>query len=162
MSGSVQSTVPFHRPERKHDVITMSTIVPDYTTSGSATTERKVATRNLAELLWMQYPGHFDRALSKAIVSPETVGSRYFDYRISSYEPGAYVAAHVHKVQEQIYHVLSGDGMVIVDGERHLVRASDVTFVPPGVVHEVHCTGTNVLVFLVITSPPTDEEPQPQ
>jgi len=65
-------------------------------------------------------------------------------------------------VQEQIYHVLSGQGLLIVDGERRLVRADDVTFIPPGVTHEFHCTGTEPLVFLVITSPPTDEEPQPR
>jgi quercetin dioxygenase-like cupin family protein len=32
-----------------------------------------------------------------------------------------------------------------------------VAFIPPGVVHELHCTGTDTLVFLVITTPPTDE-----
>ena len=49
---------------------------------------------------------------------------------------------------------------MILDGERRLVRANDVTYIPPGVVHEFHCTGTDPLVFLVITSPPTDEEPK--
>ena len=43
-----------------------------------------------------------------------------------------------------------------------MVRANDVTFIPPGVVHEFHCTGTERLTFLVITSPPTDDEPQPR
>ena len=124
-----------------------------------ASPARKAVTRNLGELLWVQYPGHFNQALSKAIVSPEIVGSRYFDHRISCYEPGAHVEAHVHKVQEQIYHVLSGEGVLIVDAERRLVRANDVTFIPPGVVHEFHCTGIEPLVFLVITSPPTDDEP---
>jgi len=125
--------------------------------SPSATTATKAITRNLAELLWIQYPGHFHQALSKAIVSPDTVHSRFFDHRISCYEPGAYVEAHVHKIQEQIYHVLSGEGILILDGEHRLVRANDVTFIPPGVVHELHCTGTDTLVFLVITSPPTDD-----
>jgi len=114
-------------------------------------------TRNLAELLWVQYPGHHNQALSKAIVTPEMNGSKYFDYRMSCYEPGAHVEAHVHKVQEQIYHVLSGEGVLIMDGERQVVRANDVAFIPPGVVHELHCTGTDTLVFLVITTPPTDE-----
>ena len=125
--------------------------------------ERKYAvTRNLGELLWTQYPGHYNQALSKAIVTPATTGSRFFDHRISSYEAGAHVEAHVHAVQEQIYHVLSGEGLLIVDGERRLVRANDVTYIPPGVVHEFHCTGIDPLVFLVITSPPTDEEPMPR
>lgn len=127
--------------------------------SPGATSGAQAVTRNLAQLLWIQYPGHYHQALSKAIVSPETVQSRFFDHRISCYEPGAYVEAHVHKIQEQIYHVLSGEGILILDGEHRLVRANDVTFIPPGVVHEFHCTGTDTLVFLVITSPPTDAAP---
>ena len=139
----------------------MATIIPSETHFKNAAKEKQAVTRNLAELRWIQYPGHFDQALSKAIVTPETTGSRFFDHRISTYEPGAYVQSHVHKIQEQIYHVLSGEGVLTVDGERRLVRANDVTYIPPGVEHEFHCTGTDTLVFLVITSPPTDEEPQP-
>jgi mannose-6-phosphate isomerase-like protein (cupin superfamily) len=140
----------------------MTTIIPDDKHDRNAAKEKQAVTRNLAELLWVQYPGHFNQALSKAIVTPQTVGSRFFDHRISCYEPGAYVENHVHQVQEQIYHVLSGEGVLTVDGERRLVRANDVTYIPPGVHHELHCTGTDTLVFLVITSPPTDEEPQPR
>lgn len=135
----------------------MTTIVPDQEEFVTATATKVAVTRNLAELLWIQYPGHYNQALSKAIVSPETVGSRFFDHRISCYEPGAHVEKHAHKVQEQIYHVLSGEGVLIVDDERRLVRANDVTYIPPGVSHEFHCTGTDTLVFLVITSPPTDD-----
>lgn len=140
----------------------MTTVVPAPDAFADAAKTKKAVTRNLGELLWTQYPGHFNQALSKAIVTPDTVGSRFFDHRISSYEPGAHVESHVHAVQEQIYHVLSGEGLLILDGERRLVRANDVTFIPPGVVHEFHCTGTDPLVFLVITSPPTDAEPQPR
>lgn len=140
----------------------MTIVAPPPEAFADAEKKKYAVTRNLGELLWIQYPGHHDQALSKAIVTPETTGSRFFDHRISSYEPGAHVEAHTHKVQEQIYHVLSGEGLLIVNGERRLVRANDVTYIPPGVVHEFHCTGTDTLVFLVITSPPTDDEPQPR
>lgn len=140
----------------------MTIVVPKADAFADAGEKKYAVTRNLAELRYIQYPGHFEQALSKAIVTPATVGSRFFDHRISSYEPGAYVESHVHKVQEQIYHVLSGEGVLTVDGEDRLVRANDVTYIPPGVVHEFHCTGNDNLVFLVITSPPSDEEPQPR
>jgi mannose-6-phosphate isomerase-like protein (cupin superfamily) len=135
----------------------MVTIVAEPNAFAHAEREKLAVTRNLAELPWRQYPRHFGQALSKAIVTPDTVGSRFFDHRISSYEAGAYVEAHSHKVQEQIYHVLAGEGVLTVDGERRLVRTNDVTYIPPGVVHEFHNTGIDPLVFLVITSPPTDE-----
>jgi quercetin dioxygenase-like cupin family protein len=120
-------------------------------------TKRKAVVRNLSELQWIQYPGHFDRALSKEIVSPNTTDSEIFDYRISTYQPGAYVQSHVHQVQEQIYHFLSGEGMLILDGVKHIMRTHDVAYIPPGVVHELHNTGLDSLVFLVITSPFKDE-----
>ncbi len=138
----------------------MAFVSPKPDAFADAASKKYAVTRNLGELFWTQYPGHFNQALSKAIVTPATVGSRFFDYRISSYEPGAHVESHVHAVQEQIYHVLSGEGILVLDGERRLVRASDVTYIPPGVVHEFHCTGNEPLLFLVITSPPTDEEPR--
>lgn len=140
----------------------MTIVVPEPNAFADAEKKKQAVTRNLAELMWVQYPGHYNQALSKAIITPDTVGSRFFDHRISSYEPGAHVESHSHKVQEQIYHVLSGEGILIVDGERRLVRSNDVTYIPPGVVHEFHCTGTDPLVFLVITSPPTDDEPKPR
>lgn len=123
--------------------------------------ENRAVTRQVAEELWVQFPGHFNGALSKQLVSPQTVGSRFIDHRISCYEPGAYVECHVHRVQEQVYHVLSGEGVLTVEGERRVVRANDVTYIPPGIRHGLHCTGTDTLVFLVITSPPDDEEAPP-
>ncbi len=59
--------------------------------------------RNIAEVPWKEYPGHFGGALSKPLVDPEKSGSRLIDHRISCYQPMAYVAPHTHKVQEQVY-----------------------------------------------------------
>jgi hypothetical protein len=55
--------------------------------------------RNLAEEPWKQFPGHFCSALSKALVHPESTGSRLIDYRISTYHPMAHVERHVHQVK---------------------------------------------------------------
>ena len=117
----------------------------------------QAAIRRADALLWKQFPGHFGQALSKEIVSRESLGSQHLDYRLSCYEPGAYVARHSHRRQEQIYHILRGRGLVILDGRETPVGPDDVMFIPPRVEHELHCTGTEELVLLVITSPQTDE-----
>ena len=52
---------------------------------------QKAVIRNIVETPWKQYPGHFGGALSKPLVRPETTGSRLVDYRISTYQPMAYV-----------------------------------------------------------------------
>jgi mannose-6-phosphate isomerase-like protein (cupin superfamily) len=113
---------------------------------------------NMAEIPWQEYPGHFGGALSKALVRPETCGSRRVDFRISCYQPMAHVQEHVHRVQEQVYHVLEGEGLLTLDDRRVLMRRHDYVFVPPGVRHSFTNHGTVPLVFLVVTTPVEDEE----
>ena len=113
---------------------------------------------NIADIAWQEFPGHFGGALSKALVRPETCGSRRIDHRISCYQPMAHVAEHVHRVQEQVYHVLEGEGMLTLDDRSVLLRRNDYVFVPPGVRHSFTNNGTVPLVFLVVTTPVEDEE----
>ena len=113
--------------------------------------------RNVVETPWKQYPGHFGGALSKPLVRPETTGSRLVDYRISTYQPMAYVETHTHKVQEQIYHVLEGEGSMEIAGRRQIVRKHDVIFIPPGVPHSICNNGITDLTFIVVTTPVEDE-----
>jgi mannose-6-phosphate isomerase-like protein (cupin superfamily) len=119
--------------------------------------DKKALIRNIADAEWHQLPGHFGGALSKLLVHPDTTGSEHIDYRISHYQPMARVEIHAHRVQEQIYHVLRGVGMMEVDNERRLVREHDVVFIPPGVRHAISNTGAEDLTFLVITAPVSDE-----
>lgn len=112
--------------------------------------------RNVVETPWQQFPGHFGGALSKALVRPETAGSRLVDYRISTYQPMAYVETHTHKVQEQIYHVLEGEGSMEIEGRRQIVRKHDVIFIPPGVPHSICNNGLTDLTFIVVTTPAED------
>ena len=113
--------------------------------------------RNIAEVPWREFPDHFGGALSKPLVMPESAASRHIDYRISMYQPMAYVARHSHRQQEQVYHVLEGEGLMEIAGKTHVVRRHDVIFLPPGVEHAISNTGVSDLIFIVATSPVTDE-----
>ncbi len=118
----------------------------------------RLLVEKMANMPWKQYPGHFGGALSKELAGPETTGSSRVDFRISRYAPMAYVQEHVHQVQEQVYYVLEGEGVLTLDDARHLMRPHDYVYVPPGVRHSFTNTGTNGLVFLVVTTPAMDEE----
>jgi quercetin dioxygenase-like cupin family protein len=118
--------------------------------------KRAALVHNVAEVPWREFPGHFGGALSKPLVRPETAGSRLMDYRISTYQPMAYVQLHTHKLQEQVYHVLDGEGMMEMDGKRQVVRRHDVVFIPPGVEHGITNTGLTDLTFIVVTTPIDD------
>jgi len=119
--------------------------------------EYRSSIRNMAEEPWQQFPAHYGGALSKALVHPETTGSRQIDYRISTYQPMAYVEEHAHKVQEQVYHVLDGEGLMVIDGERRVVRRNDVIFLTPGTRHSIQNTGLGDLTFIVVSTPVKDE-----
>jgi quercetin dioxygenase-like cupin family protein len=112
----------------------------------------------MARAAWREFPGHFGGALSKILVGPEKGGTARVDFRISRYAPSAYVEEHAHKVQEQIYYVVEGEGILTVDGEPRLMRPHDYVYLPPGVRHGFSNTGTDGLVFFVVTTPASDEE----
>ena len=119
--------------------------------------ERKWSIKNIAETPWRQFPDHFGGALSKPLVMPDNAGSRHIDYRISMYQPMAYVKAHAHKAQEQVYHVLEGEGLMEIGNDKRVVRKHDFIYLPPGVEHAISNTGLVDLVFLVVTSPVSDD-----
>lgn len=120
-------------------------------------TERKSVIRKFAEEPWKQYPGHFGSALSKALAAPETTGAQYLDYRVSTYQPMAYVERHVHKVQEQVYHILDGEGLMEIDDSKTVVTKGDVIFIAPGTWHSIENTGQGDLTFIVVTTPVSDD-----
>jgi quercetin dioxygenase-like cupin family protein len=115
--------------------------------------KRKAFVEKMARLPWKEFPGHFGGALSKMLVGTERI-----DFRISRYAPNAYVQEHSHKIQEQIYYVLEGEGILTVGKEEHLMRPHDYVYLPPGVPHSFTNTGLSGLVFLVVTTPAEDGE----
>jgi len=122
---------------------------------------KKAFVEQMARVAWQEFPGHFGGALSKALVGPDNSRSRLMDFRISRYAPNAYVQEHVHKIQEQVYYVLEGEGLLTLNEAKHLMRPHDYVYVPPGVHHSFTNTGTAGLVFLVVTTP-ADDEPNPK
>ena len=116
----------------------------------------KAVIRPAASMMWEEPPAHYGGAFSKMLVRPEPCGSKILDYRVSVYQPRAYVAPHKHRIQEQIYHVLDGEGLMEIEGNRTVVRKDDVIFIPPGVEHAIYNTGMVDLRFIVVTSPPDE------
>lgn len=107
-----------------------------------------------ADFDWVEPPGHV-RGYSRYLVGPHS-GSKYFDFRTSSYPSGGRVDPHVHEVAEQVYYFTSGTGQARCGQETRTVAAGDVMFVPAGVVHSLTCTSDDDLTFVVVTTPPDD------
>jgi len=120
------------------------------------TQQVKPMIRSAASVMWEELSAHHGGACSKMLVRPESCGSKNLDYRVSVYQPGAYVEPHMHRIKEQVYHVLEGEGLMELEGERRLVRKDDVVFIPPGAEHAIYNTGMTDLRFIVVTSPPDE------
>ena len=63
----------------------------------------KAKVMRMEEAFWELPPGHF-QAFSKLLVHPTNAATRFFDFRISSYQPRGYAEVHVHEVEENLYY----------------------------------------------------------
>jgi mannose-6-phosphate isomerase-like protein (cupin superfamily) len=65
--------------------------------------------------------------------------------------PGVTIGVHPHKDDEEYYYILSGRGVMILDGQRHSVKAGDITAVFPGGSHGLENTSDENLRAIVIS-----------
>jgi uncharacterized cupin superfamily protein len=65
--------------------------------------------------------------------------------------PGTSIGVHRHKDDEEYYYILTGSGVMTLDGVRHEVGPGDITGVFPGGEHGLENTGDTDLRVLVIS-----------
>jgi len=61
---------------------------------------------------------------------------------------------HYHRLTEEIYFVLKGQGRMEVDGEVTFVRPGDAVLIPAGAWHQLENNGTSELRILCCCAPP--------
>ncbi|RKZ28867.1 hypothetical protein DRQ36_09800 [bacterium] len=67
--------------------------------------------------------------------------------------PGQSTIEHIHKISEEIYYILEGEGVMWQDGEEHEIGPGDAIANLPGVPHRITNTGDTPLLFLCICTP---------
>lgn len=67
--------------------------------------------------------------------------------------PGGMEIKHYHEGSWQFFFVLSGEAVLEVNGERHLLRAHEGLEVPPRAVHQLRNESHCEIVFLVVSQP---------
>jgi mannose-6-phosphate isomerase-like protein (cupin superfamily) len=65
--------------------------------------------------------------------------------------PGTSIGIHRHEDDEEYYYILSGHGVMTLDGQRHEVGPGDITAVFPGGEHGLENNGEEPLRILVIS-----------
>ena len=71
---------------------------------------------------------------------------------------GGSTAPHYHVKTEEIYYVLSGEGLMRVGEETRPVGPGDAIAIPPGAPHQITNTGSGVLKFLCCCAPGYEHE----
>jgi uncharacterized cupin superfamily protein len=64
--------------------------------------------------------------------------------------PGVTIGLHRHQDDEEYYYIVSGQGVMTLDGVRHEVKPGDITAVFPGGEHGLENTGAEDLRIVVI------------
>jgi len=72
--------------------------------------------------------------------------------------PGASTAPHFHRVTEEIYYILSGEGQMQLAKEQRRVGPGDAIAIPPGMIHTITNTGATPLTFLCCCAPGYEHE----
>lgn len=89
----------------------------------------------------------------RELMHPNHHGSRNQSLAEATVAAGRETRLHRHLRSEELYHVISGAGCMILDSERFPVFPGDTILVPPGTAHAVRAEGNAPLRLLCCCSP---------
>jgi uncharacterized cupin superfamily protein len=102
-----------------------------------------------------------DRFGADVAAVSRTLGAQRLGYNVTSIDPGkAAYPRHNHRVNEEMFLILDGEGELRLGEARHPVRKGDIIACPPGgpeTAHQLRNTGTAPLKVLMVqpSSTPT-------
>ncbi|MEL7121131.1 MAG: cupin domain-containing protein [Bacteroidota bacterium] len=76
----------------------------------------------------------------------------------ASLDVGASSLPHILKKSSEMYVIVKGNGLVRVGEEERAVEVGDVVLIPAGINQWIENTGTEMLEFYCIVSPPWSED----
>jgi uncharacterized cupin superfamily protein len=84
------------------------------------------------------------------------IGARKLGYNLTSVLPGKRAFPfHNHRINEEMFFVLEGQGEVRIGAERHPIRQGDIVACPPGgpeTAHQIINTGETELKYLAVST----------
>ncbi|WP_366923081.1 cupin domain-containing protein [Metallumcola ferriviriculae] len=66
------------------------------------------------------------------------------------YEPGQSSPEHAHKHQDEIFYVVSGEGSMVINGEKVSVKEKDIILAPSGTTHGINNDSSSQLSLLFV------------
>jgi len=72
---------------------------------------------------------------------------------LNCFEPGQFHALHSHEGMDKVYHIVAGEGTILLEGRELPIRAGELVVAPDGVPHGIRNTGGGRLLVLAILAP---------
>ena len=84
------------------------------------------------------------------------IGARKLGYNLTAVPPGKRAfPLHNHRINEEMFFILEGNGEVRIGAERHAIRQGDIIACPPGgpeTAHQIINTGDVELKYLAVST----------
>lgn len=93
------------------------------------------------------------------LIDPEQGPSRRLKMGYTTVYPTGSTTGHQH-AEEEVYFVISGEGVMVVGSDEFNIKAGDALYVPPGVFHTTYQRGNLPLTILWVTGRLDREEAQ--
>jgi uncharacterized cupin superfamily protein len=110
---------------------------------------------NIAELEYRRW-GNGDRFDARVGAIGGRLGAQRLGYNVTVLAPGKRAfPMHSHRVNEEMFLVLEGEGEIRIGESRHAIRGGDVIACPPGGVetaHQIVNTSNAELKFLAVST----------
>lgn len=107
--------------------------------------------------IWVPEP--FKRAMTPLFMADDPeIRETNFSLHITEWDPGCKIDMHNHPTDMEAMYCMSGEGVAIVNGEKHAFIPGSLIVAPPGVDHYIENTGTERLRVFCVFSPPITGE----
>lgn len=97
-------------------------------------------------------PKPFQRFM-RLLVDQDTFPKTPLTIAVVQYPRGAQGPFHSHRKTTEIYFVLSGELMPVVEGKRYRVKQGQLLYIPPGKEHRAANRGRKACRFMTINTP---------
>lgn len=94
-----------------------------------------------------------DGSTVRELMHPAVHGNRNQSLAEAMVPPGMATALHLHRLSEELYSILEGEGTMTLGAETFPVAAGDTVCIPPGTLHRVENTGAGALRILCCCAP---------
>jgi mannose-6-phosphate isomerase-like protein (cupin superfamily) len=95
-----------------------------------------------------------DGSIVRELFHPGRHGPSPMSLAEATVPPGGSTLLHRHPVSEELYHALSGEGVMTLGGEAFPISPGDTVRIRPGAPHALKNTGEAPLRILCCCSPP--------